>query len=383
MTRSGHKKQQLFHLKSQAKEWEVSQKALPLEKFFEETPTEYSLAQWSTEYLDHAKSKYVDKTYAEKNLAFKRFFLSVKPTLPPSCLHPGIILKHFNKEVRERSGNAANKDRKNLIAAWNWAIRYIPGWPRDNPFVLTERQLETQFPRYIPPVEDFWKVYDTARDGQDKIMLLAYLHTAARKSELLTLKWSDVDLGGRRIRLWTRKRKGGLEQDWIPMTDELHDALGWWSEHRTFPEHDHVFVCEDQYNLARDFYGQAFSARVHWLGTLCERAKVEPFGFHAIRHLSASILDDAGYPITVIQALLRHRSATTTAKYLHNLRGLRAAFGDAFKRKGQPVEITPVPSGERQSQPALRLVGLGKAPKKAPEAHEPKKRKLYVVDFTA
>jgi integrase len=200
---------------------------------------------------------------------------------------------------------------------------------------------------------------------------------------LFTLKWSDVDLDGRRVRLWTRKRKGGLEQDWIPMTDELYGALSWWPEHLTFPDHAHVFVCEDKYNLARDFHGQPFSARIHWLGTLCERATVQPFGFHAIRHLSASILDDAGYPITIIQALLRHRSATTTARYLHNLRGLRAAFGDAFKRKSRPVVNTPVTAEERSDRPLLRIASLGeKAPQKAPEVHDPKKRDLHIVDFT-
>jgi len=198
-----------------------------------------------------------------------------------------------------------------------------------------------------PPIEDFWKVYGVAKEGQDKIMVLTYLHTAARKSELFTLKWADVDLNGKRIRLWTRKRKGGLEADWIPMTTELHVALSERFEHRTFPDHDHVFVCEDEYNLARDFYGQPFSSRAHWLKKLCERAGVEHFGLHAIRHLSASILDDTGYPITVIQALLRHRSATTTAKYLHKLRGLRVVLDDAFKSPEPPVarQIARVVSG--------------------------------------
>jgi hypothetical protein len=41
----------------------------------------YSLAQWSDEYLDHAKNKYVQKTYDEKRLAFRQLFLSVKPTM--------------------------------------------------------------------------------------------------------------------------------------------------------------------------------------------------------------------------------------------------------------------------------------------------------------
>jgi integrase len=106
---------------------------------------------------------------------------------------PGLILKHFNKEAKERSGNAANRDRKNLIAAWNWVRKYLVGRQKENLFVDTERQHTEQFPRYVPPAEDFWKVFDQAKEGQGKIMLLGYLHTAARRNELFKLRWSDVD----------------------------------------------------------------------------------------------------------------------------------------------------------------------------------------------
>jgi hypothetical protein len=143
---------------------------------------------WDGYTLDHAKAKYVAKTYDEKRRAFARLFLSIRATIEPSCLHPGRLLQHFDREAKERSGNAADKDRKNLIAAWNWAKKYLPGWPKDNPFAETEKQYSEQMPRYIPPPQDFWKVYDSMPEGQDKVMLFAYLHRAARKSELFKLK---------------------------------------------------------------------------------------------------------------------------------------------------------------------------------------------------
>jgi hypothetical protein len=58
--RVGNKKYHLFNLKSDAKEWEVSQKALPLNEFLNGTPTVSSLAEWSESYLDHVKAKYVE-----------------------------------------------------------------------------------------------------------------------------------------------------------------------------------------------------------------------------------------------------------------------------------------------------------------------------------
>jgi integrase len=338
--RQGHRKTQLFSTKAEATAWEADQKALPFDRFLTETPMVFSLAEWSETYLGHVKERYVKQTYQEKCLAFREFFELVKPTLEPSRLHPGVILTHFAKQAKQRSGNAANKDRNNLVAAWNWAIKYLPGWPESNPFPKTDKQESEEHPRYIPPAEDFWKVFDITT-GQDQVMLIAYLHTAARKSEIFELAWSDVDFPCHRIRLWTRKRKGKREADWIPMTQELEEALKSWHENRTFKESAYVFNCEDKTPFCEAYYGKPFKRRYHWLKRLCEKASVPEFGLHAIRHLSASILDDKNYPLSSIQCLLRHKSASTTSKYIHKLRGFRAVLDEAFKRESLAPAATP------------------------------------------
>lgn len=56
-----------------------------------------------------------------------------------------------------------------------------------------------------------------------------------------------------------------------------------------------------------------------YMKRLCKRAKVTHLGFNAIRHLSASILAQSNIPLPTIQAILRHKSANTTARYLHSL----------------------------------------------------------------
>ena len=52
---------------------------------------------------------------------------------------------------------------------------------------------------------------------------------------------------------------------------------------------------------------------------LCKKAGVRVFGFHAIRHLTASILYREGQPVAVIQSVLRHKSPQTTTRYLQSL----------------------------------------------------------------
>ncbi|WP_207261993.1 tyrosine-type recombinase/integrase [Desulfovibrio sp. Huiquan2017] len=51
----------------------------------------------------------------------------------------------------------------------------------------------------------------------------------------------------------------------------------------------------------------------------CIPAGVEPFGYHGIRHLTATELFHAGPPASLIQRILRHKTPNTTARYLHEL----------------------------------------------------------------
>ena len=53
--------------------------------------------------------------------------------------------------------------------------------------------------------------------------------------------------------------------------------------------------------------------------TLCRKAGVKYFRFHALRHLGASMLDNAKVGIGSIQRILGHENRTTTEIYLHSI----------------------------------------------------------------
>ncbi len=316
--KGGKKKEKRFKTRKEALIWEVEMQQMSEDDWKEKIDIT-SLGDWAQKYLDYAQAKFVHKTYIEKKAVFRMFFQEIDPALPVTALTPAKVLAYVQKQKNKRSGYAANKDRKNLVAAWNWGMKYMePPLPAPNP-CLVEKMPEVRTPRYIPPEKDFWKVFEAAEDEQDRIMLLAFLHLAARRGEIFRLKISDLDFENNRIRLWTRKRQGGnFEHDWLPMTRELHKALSWWLENREI-ESEYVFVCLDRNAFTTEHYGKPFAYRLQFMRRLCDRAGVKRFGFHAIRHLTASQLFKKGYSVGIIQAILRHKSASTTERYLKTL----------------------------------------------------------------
>ncbi len=275
-----------------------------------------SLLEWANAYLDFCKSRFIHNTYQEKVKAFKFLFRSVSPQSSVADLSQGQILLHFSALVNGgRSGNAVNQDRKNLIAAWNWGCRYLQGFPKENPF-LTERFPEVRCPRYVPPLSDFWLVLDKAESEQDRVLLLSYLYLAARRTELFRLQLDDVDLSRQRVRLSTRKRAGALEYDWLPVAEALLPELTAQVE-RVSDSGPWVFP--------NPRTGTAYFERAPWMPRLCGLAGVRPFGLHAIRHLTASILAQQNVPLVQIQQILRHKRLTTTERYIRSLGDCREA----------------------------------------------------------
>ena len=313
--------------------WEIDVKR----KLQRETsiPTVFlTLDEWVKSYLDNSKIRHSSKTYGDHQRAFRLFCKNLNPDMLVDTIPKDMVVNFVQELYQSKSGHAANKYCKLLARSWRWGERYIEHFPKNkpNPFDNVDRMPEQEQPRYVPPEKDFWAVYNICQH-QDQVMLLTFLHLAARRKEVFKIKISDIDFKGMKIKLTTRKRKDGrMEYDWIPMTSELKSAIIGWLEvrlkHHT-EDKEHVFVCLDKKNFCKQYFGKPFTNRQHFMKKACKKAGVKHFGFHAIRHLSATILYQNGYDLSFIQTILRHKNPNTTARYLHR-------FG--LSKMGQEME---------------------------------------------
>ena len=310
--RDGKKQRKVFLTRREALLWE-SQEEDGEEKAkgpVAEPTLSVSLQTWANEYLEYSENKFVRKTLNEKVLSFKFFFKFARllPSDPVEKLSPYIAVGTLQKISVTRSGGAANKYKKNLSAAWEWGSKFLD-MPKKNPFSDVDKFASARNERRVPTLDDFWKAYHATLNEKDKAMLYCYLQTGARMDELFRLKWQDVDFFGKRVRLsWRKNKAGEWKSQWLNVRDDLMTVL---LKLRKKALTDLVFPSKT---------GLQYVTRVKWLDELCQRAGVEKFGFHGIRHLFASILAAQNVPLVEIQFMLRHSRLATTERYIHRLK---------------------------------------------------------------
>jgi integrase len=183
-----------------------------------------------------------------------------------------------------------------------------------NPVVNLEPYPEEETLRYIPPAEDIDRVIIAATDWELDFIQTIY-HTLGRLSEILRLTWDDINLEKRTVTLRTRKRKGGqIQSDPVPMSVTIYSCLmkRWNERDKSSP---YVFL-----KPGGGIYTKNDKPIKELMDKLCKKARVKKFGFHAIRHHVAMILEDSGKAtLREIQKMLRHRRPTTTDNYLKGL----------------------------------------------------------------
>lgn len=134
------------------------------------------------------------------------------------------------------------------------------------------------------------------------LALMAML-TGARKGELLSLTWRNVDLDAG-VALLGKTKNG--DRRTLVLLPQLVEVL------RPFHGDRDRFV----FGSVRSRYQAPAAVDSAWRDAV-GRARIRDFKFHDLRHCCASYLAQAGTPLNVIAEVLGHRKLDMTRRYAH------------------------------------------------------------------
>jgi integrase len=154
-----------------------------------------------------------------------------------------------------------------------------------------------------------------------RVLVLTAAMTGIRQSELLGLRWRDVDWSAQRIRVrnaYTRgehssKGKSDLStRRSVPMADRVVAALDGWSQRSAYTAQTELVFAHPQTGnpLDRSKVTKRFKEA-------CAEAKVTEITFHELRHTFATTMAANGVPLRKIQEWLGHADSKTTQIYTH------------------------------------------------------------------
>ncbi|WP_207938061.1 site-specific integrase, partial [Pseudomonas sp. 51_B] len=135
-----------------------------------------------------------------------------------------------------------------------------------------------------------------------KPMVLVSLNTGMRRGELFDLKWSEVNFQTKTITAAGATTKTSDTRH-IPMNKETFSVLEEWKKQSG----------KSQYVFPSQSGGRLEDVKSSWQGLL-ERAGIEAFRWHDMRHDFASRLVMAGVPLNTVRDLLGHADIKMTLR---------------------------------------------------------------------
>lgn len=250
------------------------------------------------------------------------------PRLPLKDLRRADVQRLVDLVAEGHGTTSANRCHSYLRRMLNLAV--ADGWIETN--VATKqihRHQEHGRQRYLSEAEigRLRAAIDIEEGSPAAAAIKVLLLTGARRSEVLGMRWSELDLSKR---VWTKppSRTKQRRVHIVPVTDEVvRTVLALKSAARS------EFVFPGTGRL-----GHLSDVKSTWR-KLCEVAQISDCRMHDLRHSFASVLVSNGVGLPVIGSLLGHSQASTTMRYAHLFDGPLRAAAEFVSRAGRVSEV--------------------------------------------
>lgn len=265
------------------------------------------------EYLDYAEvSKSRDAFRCDKSRILNHLLPYFHHT-PLDMIKPQMVDAYKAMRVRAKAApKTIILELSNLSHMLKMATRwqYIEKNVVDN---VEKPKLIMNPPRFLSQYE-IQMLIEGAYGSHIYPLIVTALHTGMRKSELLNLKWSDVDLEQGTLIVQSKKdwHTKSYKSRTLQLTPVLHDVLLAELRQRRMEEN----LCEYVFTWKGERIKQDIRKSFR---TALRNAELENSGvtLHTLRHTFASQLVMAGVNLREVQQLMGHQDYSTTLRYAH------------------------------------------------------------------
>ena len=300
-------------------------------------PGKETLEDVVPKFLKHQRARLTPQSYLrDEGIVYKhllKFFYG-----PLGSIKCGDLQRYVTRRCAEVRPATVLKELNVMKHILSWAVEQeiIPFSPAAQGKKIRVPKPPAGRIRYLQPTE-LHAVKGASPEWLRPIVALA-ASTGMRRSELLGLRWLDIDLPNRRILLPQTKNGEGriiyLNQSSFAVIQSLPYDSSMRSSERLFP------------GINPDWLRQSFTKVVRKLG-------IEDFRFHDLRHTAASWLRMQGADIHTVAQILGHKDLRMAQRYQHlnpvfladAVGRLDSVFGDlcyqdVTKPKGEISEVS-------------------------------------------
>lgn len=219
----------------------------------------------------------------------------------PDITHKRIMDMHLGLS---KTPTTANRSVALVKAVFNWGKEHEL-WAGDNPAERVKKNKENSRQRYLQPAElaRFFEALGETVEPAKSFFMLALL-TGARRSNVLSMRWCDLDLDEAIWRIKAADAKAGDELQ-IPLTPEAMTALK--QRRIDAGASEWVFPAESK-------TGHYQEPKRAW-ATLQKRARLEDLHIHDLRRTMGSWLVRTGANTAINAKALGHKSMQAAAIY--------------------------------------------------------------------
>ncbi|MFC1717372.1 tyrosine-type recombinase/integrase [Candidatus Poribacteria bacterium] len=270
-----------------------------------------SFSDLAAEYLEYARMNKAPSSFKSDRCRIELHLLPYFDDIPIKRISAQMVEEYKQARLKEdASPNTVNHELTNLSHMLRLAIQWQ--YIDRNVVSNVQRMRLPERPTRFLSKSEILRLMEAARESYIYPILMTALHTGMRKSELLNLKWTDIDFDQCTVTVQAKEdwHTKNYKSRTLQLTPALYEVL---RKHRKQHlsrgvQSEYMFTYRGK-RIRCDIKGS--------LKTVLRKAHLVGVTLHTLRHTFASQLAMAGVSLKEIQELMGHLSFETTLQYAH------------------------------------------------------------------